>query len=246
MTNPSLYYNHNVIGTINLLNWCVKNGVKNFLFASTAGVYGNVLKEGQNGYIESDAGNPFSIYGKTKLMCEQIINDYSKVHEISGYIFRFFNVCGGSELNHGSPIHLLPLIVDRLINKKDVCIFGNDYNTKDGTCVRDYIHLNDISNAFIMAIEREEKELPIVKVYNLGSNEGYTVKEIINKTFEIFERLYPGTKDKIRIIEKERRAGDFDSLVANSDLIKKELGWESVYTLEEMITDTIKDFKLNL
>ena len=237
MREPDLYYIHNVTGTINILNWCKKRNIRNILFASTAAVYGNPLKEINHGYTEEEAGNPLSVYGRNKLMCEQIICDYG----FSGYIFRFFNVCGGSELNHGTPIHLLPLVVNNIIHGKDISIFGDTYKTKDGTCVRDYIHLNDISRAFIMCIKngfRSDK----IKIYNLGSGEGYTVQEIIDKMLEIFDRLHPGYTDKIKVIKHDRRPGDFDTLIANSDLIKNELNWKVEYGLEEMITDTIKSF----
>lgn len=233
MSNPEMYYKNNVTGTINLLKWCRKNNIYRILFASTAAVYGGEPRYG--GYIEQDASNPLSVYGKTKLMCETILQDYSRSYGFNGCIFRFFNVCGGSELNHGTPIHLLPLIINNINNNKDVCIYGNDYNTKDGTCERDYIHLKDISNAFILFLENgiQNKEF---KIYNLGSGNGYTVKEIV-------ENIVIRMNKNIDIIQyKERRPGDLDSLIANSNLIYKDLKWKAEESLDTMIKDTIESF----
>ena len=238
MKNPEMYYKHNVIGTINLLNWCLKNNIKNILFASTAAVYGKLLEEGTPGYVEEDVGNPVSVYGQTKLTCEEIIKSYSSAYGFKGYIFRFFNVCGGSELNHGTPIHLLPLIINNILHNKDIQIFGTDYKTKDGTCVRDYIHLKDISRAFLLSIDKGFEDG--IKTYNLGSGEGFTVKEIVDKIVE-----YYSEKGKtINVLIRDRRSGDFDMLIANSNLIKKELGWYPEHELNKMISDTINSFSV--
>jgi UDP-glucose 4-epimerase len=237
MSNPEMYYKHNVIGTINLLNWCQSNDIRNIVFASTAGVYGEI-SIGVNGYIEEEAANPVSVYGRTKLMCENILQDYALAYSFKGYIFRFFNVCGGSELNHGAPIHLVPLVVNNILNNRDVSIFGTDYKTRDGTCIRDYVHLKDISNAFILAYEKGF-DFNGFKVYNLGSGEGFSVKEMIN---EIYKVMSNKINIKSKILCKDRRPGDADILVANSGLAYKELGWKWERGLEVMIEDTITDF----
>jgi len=244
MLDPGLYYEHNVTATSNLLIWCKENNIKNILFASTAAVYGNPLSDLNNGYKENEAGNPVSVYGKTKLICEELIKDYNIAHQFKGYIFRFFNVCGGSELNHGKPLHLIPIIINNIIHRKNIQIFGTNYNTKDGTCVRDYIHLKDISNGFILAIENGF-DIKDIKIYNLGSEEGFTVKEIINKTLEIFDKLHPNYIQDIKIIESNRRLGDFDFLIADNSLCKHQLNWSPIYNLTEMITDTINSFDIN-
>jgi UDP-glucose 4-epimerase len=241
MIDPGLYYEHNITATNNLLIWCKKNNILNILFASTAAVYGTPLDNCIKGYIENQSGDPVSVYGKTKLICENLIKDFHIAHNFRGYIFRFFNVCGGSEFNHGKPLHLIPIIVNNIIQGKDIQIFGNNYNTKDGTCVRDYIHLKDISNGFILAIEKGF-EINDIKIYNLGSEEGFTVKEIIDKCLEIFNKIHPNFIYNTKIINSNRRLGDFDTLIADNSLCKKELNWTTKYNLDDMITDTIKSF----
>lgn len=242
MYNPKLYYENNILGTLNLLNWCCSTNILNIIFASTAAVYGEENST-VYGFKESDAGHPKSVYGKTKLFCEQMLQDYAMAYGIRGYVFRFFNVCGGSELNHGQPIHLLPLVVDNLIKGKDIKIFGTDYVTKDGTCVRDYIHLLDISNAFILAISKGFN-FKGFKIYNLGSNSGYTVKEIIYKICNKYKEMKQISIDTLhsQIIYSDRRSGDCDILIANSSLASRELGWSIKYNLDTMVTDTIKSF----
>lgn len=237
MTDPSTYYNYNVTATINLLNWCHHNNIYNFIFASTAAVYSTL---NVTGYKEEEAGNPLSVYGRTKLICEQIINDYSTAYGFKGYIFRFFNVCGGSEKNHNQPIHLLPIIVNNLRNNKDISIYGTDYQTRDGTCLRDYIHLKDISSGFIKALQKGF-DFNKFKIYNLGSGSGYTVREIVDNVIKIYTVL--NTDPEVKIIDCPRRPGDFDTLLANSYKAIVELNWKPLFSLNQMITDTILSFK---
>ena len=236
MVDPNLYYYNNISGLINLLNWCVHLQINNFLFASTAAVYGNTIQDFTKGYKEEEAGNPVSIYGKTKLMGEQILKDY-QIHGINGYIFRFFNVCGGSELNHGKPIHLLPILINNLRENKDIKIFGDDYETDDGTCVRDYVHLLDICNAFILCIKNGFNNN--FKIYNLGSSNGFSVKQIVDECISQYN-----ADNSIKILIEKRRAGDTDILIANSDKIYNELGWKCQYDLKQMVNDTIVSFNL--
>lgn len=237
MKDPVCYYDNNIIATINLLKWCLKINIKNIIFASTAAVYsGNCC---ETGFSEKEIGLSVpSVYGRTKLMCEQILQD-AAMQGFRGYIFRFFNVCGGHE---PELIHLLPIIVNNLKNNKDINIYGTDYQTRDGTCLRDYIHLKDISQGFISAINNGFN-FDNFKIYNLGSGSGYTVKEILNKTIEIYTKLKGavgtvGTK----IIECPRRAGDSDVLLANSNLAKSELNWTPQCDLTTMISDTINSY----
>lgn len=242
MSEPKLYYLHNVIGTTNLLDWCVQRDIKNFIFASTAAVYGDIKRESSTnncGFFEVESGNPKSVYGQNKLECENILHDYSTKFGLRGYIFRFFNVCGGSEKNHDSPVHLLPIIVDNLIKNKDVYIYGNDYNTRDGTCLRDYIHLRDISLGFMSGIDHGFTH-DNFKIYNLGSGSGYTVNDIVFITVNKYIATVGHTESKI--VLGKRRPGDVDILLANCDKAKKELGWTPTCDIETMISDTIKSF----
>jgi len=283
MIKPDLYYNHNVTALIYLLNWMKSHDIKNFIFASTAAVYGesqatpikkneygeflknkqdepikndytrltksnpdyefpllNAFRSKKNiGYTEEQAGNPISVYGRTKLIGEQILQDYSQAYGIKGYIFRFFNVCGGSESNHDQPIHLLPIIVNNIRNNKDINIYGTDYNTRDGTCLRDYIHLKDISSGFISGL-KNGFDYNGFKIYNLGSGKGYTVREIIDKLLEKYALLKGSIV--IKVIKCLRRPGDFDTLLANSQKVMRDLGWEPKCGLDTMITDTILSF----
>jgi UDP-glucose 4-epimerase len=240
MTNPDVYYKNNIVSLINLLEYCKLKNIENFMFASTAAVYSTIS---ETGYSETDSegSNPISVYGKTKLMGEQILQDYALAYGIKGYIFRFFNVAGGSELNHGQPIHLIPVIINNLIQKKDLYIFGSDYKTRDGTCLRDYIHVKDICSAFKLAIKHGFDHSSF-KIYNLGSNQGYTVREIIYKIIEIYRKINNFTYS-INIIESNRRPGDFDVLLANSNKANLELNWTPEFTLDEIITDTILSFQ---
>jgi len=251
MSHPDIYYHNNIIGLINLLDVCRVIRVKNFIFASTAGVYPGLPKinprvqsdlvseRSIKGYTESDAGDPKSVYGRTKLMGESILQDYASAFGIKGYIFRFFNVCGGYE---PEVIHLLPIIINKLVSGQDVSIFGTDYATKDGTCVRDYIHVKDISRGFISALEKGFDHNGF-KIYNLGSGSGYTVKEMVNKTIEIYNKIN-SIKYTGNLLVKERRLGDPDVLIANCDRVKLELGYTIEYGLDKMITDTILSFSV--
>lgn len=245
MKKPADYYHNNVWGTMNLLNWCQSKNIKNIIFASTAAVYTDVNIG--RGFVEDDPTNLediYSVYGKTKLMNEQMLHDYACSYGIKGYIFRFFNVCGGSEKNHGTPIHLIPVIINNIINHNQIYINGTDYQTRDGTCLRDYIHLKDISNGFIKALQQGFDHSGF-KTYNLGSGTGYTVKEIIDKIIDVYKE----TKDNAdldlvgcTVKTTSRRAGDIDILLADSTKAKKELDWIPLNDLDTMIKDSINDF----
>lgn len=242
MKDPILYYQHNVNGTLNLLTWCYNKNIKNVIFASTAAVYTSELSD-QNGFIESnetDISKIHSVYGKTKLINEQMLHDYAKSYGFKGYIFRFFNVCGGSEKNHESPVHLLPILINNIINSKDINIYGSDYKTTDGTCLRDYIHLKDISNGFIKAVDKGFSHTGF-KTYNLGSGIGYTVKEIVYNVISAYNKQKINTFYS-KVNECPRRPGDIDILLANCDKANLELSWKVEHNLESMINDTLSDF----
>lgn len=230
---PLLYYDNNVNATVNLLKWCSLFKISNIIFASTAAVYsGTMPNDGFEETQETPLNGISSPYGKSKLMDEIILID----SQMKGYIFRFFNVCGGYE---PELIHLLPIIVNNLITNKDIKIYGTDYQTRDGSCLRDYIHLKDISAAFLRAINKGFS-FNDFKIYNLGSNVGYTVKEIISRSIDIYNEIKGSYKNSV--ITHPRRSGDADVLLANSNKARLELKWEPEFNLDRMIRDTIRSF----
>jgi len=241
MKDPTMYYHHNVIGTLNLISWCHDKNITNIIFASTAAVYTDKKDDGFDENDETEISKIQSVYGKTKLMNEQMLHDYALSYNFKGYIFRFFNVCGGSEKNHGTPVHLLPIIINNIINNKQINIYGTDYKTVDGTCLRDYIHLKDISNGFVKAIQKGFTHNGF-KTYNLGSGNGHTVKEIIYQTIKVYNEYKNNTKC-INVNHTTRRPGDIDILLANTNKALKELEWTPKHTLNEMIYDTLIDFE---
>jgi UDP-glucose 4-epimerase len=238
--NPSEYYNNNVAKTImfldNLKTW--KN-VPFVVFSSSAAVYGApeyaTLDEG----VPSDPINP---YGNTKMMIERILHDYDVAHDIRSFCFRYFNAAGANK-NTGPEIndtHLIPRIFEALYRNESFKLFGTDYNTPDGTCVRDYIHIDDLAEAHCIGV-RELADGSASKVYNLGTNEGYSNKEILDIFLDVVGPL--------QIENYPRRIGDPDSLVANTSAIAEDLGWFAQKGLVEIIQDmhefymTVKDVR---
>lgn len=233
MENPAMYYHNNVMGTLNLLDAMMECGVKRLVFSSTAAVYG----EPERLPITEDiAKNPTNVYGRTKLIMEGAMEDYARSYGLKYVALRYFNACGADPIenigeDHSPESHLIPIVLQTCLGIRDsIKIFGDDYPTKDGTCVRDYIHVNDLAKAHILALNSlvEGKES---NVYNLGVGNGFTVKEIIDAA----ERV-TGVKIKREIVE--RRAGDPAVLVASSDKIKKALGWQPEFTNIEDIIKT--------
>ena len=240
-TKDSLkYYENNLLSTINLLAAFKNNkevlgflnNMDSLIFASTAAVYGTPAYGKQEPLNELDPTNPESPYGHSKLMCEQMIADTSRNLHFNYIIFRFFNVCGGVEKRC---MHLLPIIMNKIKNNEPVHIFGDDYPTRDGTCIRDYIYVRDISLGFKLAINYiEGKGERVREIINLGSESGDSVKEIIY----IFSKYLPDN-EKISIIIDPRRPGDPAYLVASNEKAKKLLGWEPQYDSERIIGDVI-------
>ncbi len=231
MQEPQKYYYNNVQGTLNLLEVMLKNNVKKLVFSSTAAVYGEPEKVP---ITEDLPKNPTNVYGRTKLVMESAMEDYSRAYGLRYIALRYFNAAGADPSgeigeDHNPETHLIPLVLYALLGKREsIKIFGDDYPTKDGTCVRDYIHVNDLATAHILALKSlyEGKEST---VYNLGNGNGFTVKEIIDAAEKV-----TGLKAKKEIVE--RRPGDPAVLIASSEKIQRELGWKPVYTnIEEII-----------
>lgn len=232
---PSEYYDNNVVKVIKLLDQMTESGIKYFIFSSTAATFGEPQKEKID---ETHIQLPINPYGKTKLAVEKILEDYDTAYGLKSTVLRYFNASGSDDdgligESHIPETHLIPLILHAASGKREsIKIFGNDYNTKDGTCVRDFVHVYDLAKAHILGMEKMFKENRSLN-YNLGSGEGYTVKEVIEKVRKV-------TGKDFKVEEVEKRAGDPAILVADSTKAEKELGWKPEYNLEEIIKSAWK------
>jgi UDP-glucose 4-epimerase len=226
--NPLLYYENNVTATITLLKKMKHYGVMSILFSSTAAVYGIPLN---NTITESDILKPVNPYGWSKLFDEQIIMDTASAHGLNYFIFRYFCAAGATALHgesRGYESHLIPLVIDTALGKRDeIKVFGNQFPTPDGTGVRDYIHVSDIAKAHELALAK----LGTVnnQIFNLGTNAGYSVLQIIEETQKVL-----GQKVNFSIVKE--RPGDPPSLIALANKAKQQLGWEPANSLQEIIT----------
>jgi UDP-glucose 4-epimerase len=231
--DPRKYYTHNLITSLNLLDVMLEAGVKNFVFSSSAAVYGEPL---QNPIPESHPLNPFNPYGQTKFFVEKVIQDYERAYGLKFISLRYFNAAGadpGGHLGelHDPETHLIPNILLFLLGKKRKFeIFGKDFPTKDGTAVRDYIHVTDLAKAHVLSLKKLLKS-PQSEFINLGTNKGYSVLEIINKTEEI-------TGEKVLYKESPRREGDVPVLLASREKAEKILGWKLYHSNIETIIET--------
>jgi len=233
MENPGKYYRNNFANGINLLEAVVKNGVKNIVFSSTAAVYG---EPDQIPIKEDNQTEPTSTYGESKLFFEKALKRYDDIYDLKYVSLRYFNAAGADpegEIGeaHDPETHLIPIVLQTALGIRDkIYIFGDDYPTRDGSCIRDYIHVNDLAAAHVLAVEAlaDGKESSI---YNLGNGEGYSVKEVINTVKEVTGRDF-------EVEVSERRAGDPAVLIASSDKIQKELNWQPQYPELEKIIST--------
>lgn len=234
--DPQKYYYNNLVNTLNLLQVMKEFEVKKIIFSSTAATFGEPK------YTPIDEAHPqwpINPYGWTKLMIERIFADYDVAYGLRYVALRYFNACGANSEadvgeNHNPESHLIPLVLDAAIGKREnIKIFGTDYPTPDGTCVRDYIHVVDLASAHLLALKHlldggESRQ------YNLGNGKGFSVREVINAVKKVTEKEFS-------VVEVERRAGDPPILIASSDKIKKELNWEPKYTeIEEIVATAWK------
>lgn len=222
--DPQKYYLNNVKNTLNLLQVMLEENVKQFVFSSTCATYGNPV---EIPITENHPQNPINPYGRGKLIVEQILKDYSRAYGLKYASLRYFNAAGADpdgevgEL-HDPETHLIPLILDVAAGKRDaIKIFGTDYNTPDGTCIRDYIHVTDLADAHILALKYLQ-DGGESDVFNLGNGNGFSVKEVIDAAQKI-------TGKNIRAVEDERRPGDPPILVGSSDKAKEVLKWKPKY-----------------
>jgi UDP-glucose 4-epimerase len=229
MANPRKYFQTNTVYGMNLLDAMQKQGVNRIIFSSTAAVYGNPESIPVK---ESDFTRPVNAYGDSKIMFEKILHWYSHAYGLQFVILRYFNAAGASEYfgeDHNPETHLIPNFLKVALGQRNhVPIFGVDYDTKDGSCVRDYIHVLDIAKAHMLALNNFGTE-KVNRTYNLGNGEGYSVLEVIETA-----RKVTGTQIPTSI--HPRRTGDPPILIASSDLARSELGWQpEYYELESII-----------
>ncbi len=234
MENPQLYSQNNISGSINIFNAMLNTGVKNVVFSSTSAVYG--MPE----YLPLDENhplNPMSFYGYTKMAIEQVMNWYSQIKDFNYIALRYFNAVGyaadgsirGKEKN---PQNLLPLVMEVATGKREILhVFGNDYDTPDGTCIRDYIHVEDLAAAHVLAIKKLLDGCDS-QIINLGTEKGTSVLEIIKSV----ERV---SGKKINYDFAPRRAGDPANVIATSAKAAKVLGWKAKYTDIDEIVKTV-------
>lgn len=223
MLMPGKYFGENIMGGVNLLEAMKEAGVDKIIFSSSAAVYG---EPEYSPIDESHPLKPTNVYGETKKMFEKILKWYDQIFGIKSISLRYFNAAGADPSGligerHSPETHLIPLVLQAVMNKGKLMVYGTDYPTKDGTCVRDYIHVNDLSEAHVLALEALLKGY-VTTAYNLGNGNGFTVMEVI-RTAEMI------TGKKISFETAARRAGDPAILVAGSDRIRRDLSIEFKY-----------------
>ena len=239
MHQPLTYYRNNLAETVALLDAMVRHSVKRFIFSSTAAVYGEPVAIP---ITEDHPCMPTNPYGNTKLAVERMLADCDAAHGLKYTALRYFNAAGADDSGeigelHNPETHLIPIVLKAASGQIDhIQVFGTDYPTTDGTCIRDYVHVNDLAQAHLLALDallagRESA------VYNIGSSTGYSVKEVIGKAEAV-------TGKKIPVVEAPRRAGDPAILVASSEKIKQELGWMPAYENLEKIIRTAWNWHL--
>ncbi len=233
MQNPGLYFHNNVAKAITLLDTMAAHGVRRMVFSSTAALYATK----NTPLTEEDPIDPVNAYGETKLMIERMLGWYRQVYGLHYCALRYFNACGAMLDETGQPIrgeahrpesHLIPLTLQVPLGQREaIHIYGTDYPTPDGTCIRDYIHVEDLAAAHVLALESLEDDG--AQVYNLGSGSGYSVREVIDAARAVTGMAIPA-------VEADRRPGDAPILIASSAKIKRALGWQPRFTdLKEII-----------
>ncbi|MCI5597410.1 MAG: UDP-glucose 4-epimerase GalE [Lachnospiraceae bacterium] len=236
MVNPLKYYDNNLCGTKVLLESMLAHDIKKIVFSSTAATYGEPERVP---ILETDRTEPTNTYGETKLSMEKMFKWTDKAHGLKYVSLRYFNACGAHESGmigeaHNPETHLIPLILQVPLGKREaISVFGNDYDTKDGTCIRDYIHVTDLAQAHILAV-KYLLEGNDSNIFNLGNGVGFTVNEVIETARKV-------TGKEIKAIMAERRAGDPAQLIASSEKARTVLGWNPQHAdLEEIIASAWK------
>nr|WP_319248877.1 UDP-glucose 4-epimerase GalE [uncultured Celeribacter sp.] len=236
MKDPGKYWRNNVIGSLTLIEAAVAAGCMNFVFSSTCATYGDQ----DNVVLDEDSVQlPINSYGASKKAIEDILANFEQAYDLKSVIFRYFNVAGGdpeAEVGefHQPETHLIPLMLDAIAGKRDaLTIFGTDYETPDGTCIRDYVHVCDLVDAHVLGLKWLE-EGKGSRVFNLGTGKGFSVREVIDHSRAV-------TNMDVPYVEGDRRPGDCTKLVSGSERAVRELGWmPKCSTLETMIRDAWK------
>ncbi len=232
MSDPGRYWRENVMGALNLIEATVAAGCRNFVFSSTCATYG----ETDQTLTEDTPQEPINAYGGSKLAIEGMLRDFSAAHDLNAVIFRYFNVAGAdpeAEVGerHDPETHLIPLMLETIAGKRPaLTIHGTDYDTPDGTCIRDYVHVMDLIDAHILGLKWLDKGRG-GRVFNLGTGTGFSVREVVEASRSVTNKPVP-------ISEGPRRAGDAVRLVSGSARAEQELGWlPRRSTLAEMVSD---------
>lgn len=233
MRIPERYFRVNSVGALSMLEAVLRHNVSRFVFSSTAALFGNPER---TPITEDAALRPVNAYGESKLLVEQMLDWFHRIHGLHYACLRYFNAAGATEdrgEEHEPESHLIPLILQVALGQRDqIQIYGTDYPTHDGTCVRDYIHVLDLADAHILVLEalRERDRL----IYNLGNGRGFSVREVVDTARRV-------TGQAIKAVESPRREGDPATLVASSDKIRRELGWQPRHaTLEDIVQSAWK------
>ncbi|MEM6836744.1 MAG: UDP-glucose 4-epimerase GalE [Cyanobacteria bacterium P01_C01_bin.120] len=228
---PAMYYYNNVAGTLSLLEAMLAADVKQFVFSSTCAIYGPPKMVP---IPEDHPKNPISPYASSKLMVEEMLKDFSHAYGLNSVVFRYFNAAGadpGGRLgeDHQPESHLIPLVLQTALGKREnIAIFGTDYDTPDGTCIRDYIHVADLALAHVLGVEYLTKGGDTTFI-NLGNGNGFSVREVIETARQV-------TGKEIMVVERDRRPGDPPRLIGSSDQARQILGWNPQYAdLESII-----------
>jgi UDP-glucose 4-epimerase len=227
---PEIYWDNNVVGTLALLEAMRVAGVERLIFSSTAATYGVPIRVPIR---EDDPAAPINPYGQTKLAVDMAITGAAHAHGLASASLRYFNVGGaqgGLGERHSPETHLIPNILQVPLGiRESVSIFGTDYDTRDGTCIRDYLHVVDLGRAHLLALDAVQPGAH--NVYNLGSGTGYTVREVVDSCRRVTGHPVPS-------VDRGRRGGDPPALVASSDLIQTELGWKAELDLDRIVSDS--------
>jgi UDP-glucose 4-epimerase len=232
VTDPAKYYANNLVGSLVLLDACRRHGVGKFVFSSTCATYGTPDRVP---ITEAEKQRPINPYGNTKLAFERALADYAGAYPFGFCALRYFNAAGASPdgtigEDHDPETHLIPLVIDAAVRRRPhVRVFGTDYPTPDGTCVRDYIHVDDLAAAHALALDLIGPGA--ARHYNVGTGRGYSVREVIRTVEEV-------TGLPVPVVEAPRRAGDPAELVADATLIRRELGWAPRYPELRSVVET--------
>jgi UDP-glucose 4-epimerase len=223
MKAPEAFFRNNTANALTLLEAMLATGVKRFVFSSTAALFGNPER---TPIEENDALRPTNAYGESKLLVERMLAWFHQIHGLRYASLRYFNAAGAARPDKGEAhrpeTHLIPRILQVALGRaKNANIFGTDYPTSDGTCVRDYIHVNDLARAHVLALHALES--PDALIYNLGNGQGFSVRQVVEVAREV-------TGHAIPVIESPRRTGDPAVLIASSEKIRRDLGWQPLFT----------------